>query len=205
MLLKQLAASLGALAGLLLAGTARAEEDTIRLKLTDSSAATKTLQGSDADLDADLIAVARGFGGRGFGGRGFGGFRGIGGFRGWGWGGFVSPSWGIGYGGNAVTVVAPSTLALEPDPADYTQPSDGTFPYDGGPRRPIPMPGSGVEPGESVPAPNLDPPASHKPTPNSPDRLKASERYVSLPAKKKGKWQYPAYGEKPRRAGGKGH
>jgi hypothetical protein len=112
-------------------------------------------------------------------------------------------------------VVAPSTLALEQGPAGYAQPGvpgpaapsvdDGTFPYDGGPRQPIPMPGPRVEPEESVPAPDLNPPASRKPTP-SPSGLKASERYVSLPGEKKtGKWQYPAYGEQPRRSAGKGN
>src|SRR5262249_35012576 len=56
---------------------------------------------------------------------------------------------------------------------------DGTYDYDGGPRVPIPMPGADPSTRELR------------------GGVSASDRAVSLPAK--GKWVYPAYGEKAHR------
>jgi len=58
-------------------------------------------------------------------------------------------------------------------------PADGTFPYDGGPARPVPMP-----------RPDLDAPPSK--APNGP--ATPAERMVSIPSNKK-PYAYPAYGD----------
>jgi len=73
-------------------------------------------------------------------------------------------------------------------------PQQGTFPYDGGPKSPVPMPR--IE--EAAPANN--PGSAIRP---------ADERFVSFPTPDlsaravgvapQGKWAYPAYGEQPRR------
>jgi len=83
MLAKQLAATLAVFAGLTLAGSARAEDDVIRLNLSGSSATTRTLEATDDDLVANVLDVAR-YGYRG-GYRGYhGGYRGYyGGYRGY--------------------------------------------------------------------------------------------------------------------------
>jgi hypothetical protein len=60
----------------------------------------------------------------------------------------------------------------------------GTFPYDGGPQRQIPMPAVGEMP---VSYPGQNKPAI------------VEDIVVKLPAKSSGKWTYPAYGEKPSR------
>jgi len=75
------------------------------------------------------------------------------------------------------------------------QANPGTFPYDGGPKAPVPMPRI-----EEAPRPPQDDGAVIRP---------ADERLVSLPTPDlsaanvngtgTGKWAYPAYGEKPKR------
>jgi hypothetical protein len=71
-----------------------------------------------------------------------------------------------------------------PAPSQPLPEGEQTFPYNGGPSTPVPMPE--VKPG----------PAS---TPNA--KVPAEGIPVSLTpgAKKSGKWAYPAYGEQPRR------
>jgi hypothetical protein len=72
--------------------------------------------------------------------------------------------------------------SAEPLPAPRpVAPSQGTFPYDGGPRAPVPMP-------KSDPAPTAAPPAA----------VPLEGRSVSLPGKP-AKLSYPAYGEPPAR------
>jgi len=69
--------------------------------------------------------------------------------------------------------------------------ADETFPYDGGPKNPVPMPSPSPE-------------EEAKPTVIPYGRLQPGETLVSYkPAeeKKTGKWNYPAYGEKPTRGG----
>jgi hypothetical protein len=68
---------------------------------------------------------------------------------------------------------------------------NGTYPYDGGPTSPAPIPGAGTTP-PSAPAPRVAPsPAVEVP---------ATGRLVSAQGSKStGKWIYPAYGEQPRR------
>jgi len=87
---------------------------------------------------------------------------------------------------------APSSTLPAPSPAPAMPNSDGTFPYDGGPRAPVPMPKADSEP---MRRPGLE-------------IRPATERMVSLEitspastAPAKGKWAYPAYGEEPRRTG----
>jgi hypothetical protein len=72
---------------------------------------------------------------------------------------------------------APSAEAL-PAPKPLPQPQ-GTYPYDGGPRVPVPMP-------KTDPAPMAAPPAT----------VPLEGRSVSLPARP-AKLSYPAYGEQP--------
>jgi hypothetical protein len=84
----------------------------------------------------------------------------------------------------------PATSLATPGPS-YASPSvpgpapagaaPGTFPYDGGPSLPVPMP--------SVPETE---------TGSQRGKGKSTELFVSLPAPA-AKWQYPAYGEKPTR------
>lgn len=68
---------------------------------------------------------------------------------------------------------APANSITPPQP-------DGTYPYDGGPQNPVPMP------------PKTEPSPTKQPTPSVP----LEGRLVSLP--KSGPFVYPAYGEKPR-------
>jgi hypothetical protein len=83
-----------------------------------------------------------------------------------------------------VTPFAPSLRAqpLLPDVAPRATPyqNDGTFPYDGGPRSPVPMP-------RAEPAPMSTPPPS----------VPLEGRSVSLPPTKVAKYAYPAYGDQP--------
>jgi hypothetical protein len=77
--------------------------------------------------------------------------------------------------------------AYMPRADDDIAPGDGTYPYDGGPTAPVPMPRPGAK---STPVPR--------------DTLSGSDRLISVtPAKKvekKGtKWAYPAYGEQAHR------
>jgi hypothetical protein len=79
-----------------------------------------------------------------------------------------------------------------PSPAPRVMPrADETFPYDGGPKNPIPMP-------------SLSPEDEARPSVIPRHRLEPDETLVSLKPKqaeekKSGKWNYPAYGEKPTR------
>jgi len=81
--------------------------------------------------------------------------------------------------------VPPGASALPQPRLDSTP---GTFPYDGGPKDPVPMPRI-EEPSAAAPAY---------------DMVIRPARLVSLeetPAKKPGKWVFPAYGEESRRSG----
>lgn len=87
--------------------------------------------------------------------------------------------------------IVPSTPAPAPStptPADPAPPmpnADGTYPYNGGPAAPVPMPRGGDE---AMTLPRV-------PTP-------VVDRWVSLKAEPvTGKYIYPAYGETPRRSG----
>jgi hypothetical protein len=66
-------------------------------------------------------------------------------------------------------------------PGDSYEAPGTTYPYDGGPRTPVPMPRADDS---ETGVPRLQTPAR--------------ERVVSTPAGT-GKWAYPAYGEAPRR------
>jgi hypothetical protein len=156
----------------------------------------------------------RGYGYRGYGYRGYG-YRGYG-YRGYGYGGYY-PWWGLGsywwpgygYGyypyysnyypstyyvypsdydyPTGLSTVIPSmppagtSLYTTPPPAAQPPAGTGTFEYDGGPRLPVPLP---------------LPKGEEKLTrlPNHP--MLVSDLAVSA---KSGKWNYPAYGEKPTR------
>jgi hypothetical protein len=300
MLSKQLAATLMTLAGLALAGTARADDDVIRLKGSQSSATTMNLKGNDADADANLYDVARFYGGRFYGGyRGFyggrayyrgyrgyyGGYRGFyggrrfygyrgfyggyypgyyagygyggyggygygypyyGGYGGYGYGGYGYggyASYGYGYGGyggygyggyggygyggypccakRLVASVSRTVIQQQPVPVQPNGPiqqvpqnqgagpgpgqvvpqvEEGTYPYNGGPRNSVPMPGATNNPQQPLNVPQVTPQAAQTPRLVPYDSLPDTDRYVSLPAAKKtGKWTYPAYGEQARR------
>jgi len=93
--------------------------------------------------------------------------------------------------------VAPGTaVPSEGTIVPGTPTNPGTYPYDGGPKAPVPMPRI-----EDSPAPPADD--------NGSAIRPANERLVSLPIPDlsaanvsgtgKGKWAYPAYGEKPQR------
>lgn len=172
----------------------------------------------------------RGFYTGGFYGRYYGGFRGFhGGFypryafapRAWGyyprtfgfhspvvsynygWG--FGPAWSYSYFPCAAPVVAApvTTLVIRP-PTTYSLPAtpatpapqapprmpsadDGTFQYDGGPMVPVPMPRQE----EQMELPRVPTPVSIREVSYVPTG--------SAPAT--GKWQFPAYGEQPRRTG----
>jgi hypothetical protein len=76
---------------------------------------------------------------------------------------------------------------------DYVPPimppaGDGTFPYDGGPSLPVPLPQAGQ------PVPQVQPPV---PSGDGPGQAAPAQgRIVSVPAAPKTKFAYPAYGEK---------
>jgi len=88
---------------------------------------------------------------------------------------------GSGGGYNGYSPVMPMPPADAPGPAPRPGPrDDGTYPYDGGPASPVPMP-------------NADPMPSREPVRPAP---KPEGRIVSLPAPKT-QFAYPAYGDKP--------
>ena len=120
--------------------------------------------------------------GLGYGGYGLGYGLGYGGYGlGIGYGGYFGPCAGTTAGVYTLSIPA-ATLGTPPvtELAPRMPSSDGTFPYDGGPRNPVP---------------NLKetPPSSI--TPRS---VPLEGRSVSLP-KATSKWSYPAYGETARR------
>jgi len=163
-----------------------------------------------------------------YGGYGYGGYGGYG-YGGYGYGGYCSPP--VVYSSyylnpcslpSTVTAMAPAvTLKIGPAPGvsgpilesapSLSQPvppstmqpipsgesalpqprldtTPGTFPYDGGPKDPVPMPRI-EEPPAAAPAY---------------DMVIRPAKFVSLtetPAKKPGKWVFPAYGEESRRSG----
>jgi hypothetical protein len=163
----------------------------------------------------------RGFGYGGYRGFGYGGYRGFGygGYRGFGYGGYYGPRfYGSYYYGptyysypsysypyysgyypisaTGAAVATQATVIRPAAPANYERPlpmpyaddqpapgQPGTYPYDGGPQRQVPMPSADESP---VRYPNRDKPAI------------VEDIVVKLPAKS-GKWNYPAYGEKPSR------
>jgi hypothetical protein len=126
----------------------------------------------------------------------------------WGWGGSplcytyynVSP-WYSGFSGwgspcsggtviGSVPTMPPASLSTVPTPAvplpapvpsPSADPTLGTFPYDGGPVNPVPTPRVEETPVRLPHGPSL-----------------IEDFVVSLP-EKAGKWNYPAYGEKPTR------
>jgi len=86
---------------------------------------------------------------------------------------------------------APPQQAPQQQAPQVMPKADETYPYDGGPKNPVPMPSQ---------APEED----ARPTVIPYGQLQPGETLVSLkPAqeKKTGKWNYPAYGEKPTRGG----
>jgi hypothetical protein len=92
---------------------------------------------------------------------------------------------------------APPRSGAQPQPAPEVIPQmpradESTYPYDGGPPNPIPMPPSSA-------------PSQDKPTVIPYDKLFPGETVVSVQPKSQeksgGKWNYPAYGEKPTRSG----
>jgi len=103
---------------------------------------------------------------------------------------------------------APQQYSYPQQQPSYRQPSapqqaapqvmpraEETYPYDGGPKSPVPMP-------ESLP----QQPEDARPTVIPFSKLAPDETLVSLKPKqseekKTGKWNYPAYGEKPTRGG----
>jgi hypothetical protein len=94
-------------------------------------------------------------------------------------GGVVSPDC---LPGTPTTPATPATPDATPKPAPpMPKTDDGTFPYDGGPMTPAPMPRAEPKPSVEVPP---------------------SGRLVShtIEPSPKSKWVYPAYGEKPRRS-----
>jgi hypothetical protein len=117
---------------------------------------------------------------------------------------YYYPSYsGYGYyspiGLSSTAVISAQTTVLRPAAANYDRPlpmpqadnepqlspsQSGTYPYDGGPQRQIPMPPAGES---SVGYPGLSKPAL------------VEDLVVKLPGKSSGKWTYPAYGETPSR------
>ena len=101
--------------------------------------------------------------------------------------------------GSTLSTLPAVTLSIRPSrpapemvgPSGGSAPEGGeTFPYDGGPRGPVPMPKAEDNP-TGVPA--------IRPIPAA----RGNARVVSLPGPEPttGKWAYPAYGEVPRRTG----
>jgi len=82
-----------------------------------------------------------------------------------------------------------------PTPKDAGSSKSGTFPYDGGPMAPVPMPKGANQ--NQAPADPQDDTQTVIPRITTP----ATDLLVSLPTANKGKWVYPAYGEAPRRTG----
>jgi len=80
---------------------------------------------------------------------------------------------------------APSVMLPADEPSLLpSTPGNGTYPYNGGPRTPVPMP----QADESATSyPRLTKPAL------------VEDLVVTLPGKSTGKWTYPAYGETPTR------
>jgi len=79
---------------------------------------------------------------------------------------------------------APKQMQKSPTAA----PQDRTFPYDGGPARPVPMPD------KPVPMPDGETPSK-----SGAPKLGPAERMISIPtAPAKKSYSYPAYGEKPK-------
>jgi hypothetical protein len=95
---------------------------------------------------------------------------------------YYAPSYcPIGYAGQSVPGQSSGYSATVPQ--GPMPPADGTYPYDGGPQSPVPMPKVEPAPSSSTPA---------KPT------APAEGRAVSLPAKSS-KYVYLGYGEQPER------
>jgi hypothetical protein len=152
---------------------------------------------------------------------GYYGYRGgyYGGYR----GGYRGGYWGISDPGDDYALTYPlcnnsygsRTLVIQPSSAYLPQPAqprqlpgptpiprmpnadEGTYPYDGGPMNPVPMP-------KQEARPTIVPYASVYPeerlvslTPDAPALLKVKSE------PKTGKWTYPAYGESPTRTGRK--
>jgi hypothetical protein len=141
-----------------------------------------------------------GYGGFGYGGLGYYGLGGYGyGYPGY-YGGFYGPCAGV--SGTVYTLSLPAGITVSPSyslpPAGSVTPStpaptmprdDGTYPYDGGPKNPVPMP-------KEAPAPSGSPGGT--PTKVLPRSVPLEGRSVSLP-RPATQWTYPAYGEQARR------
>ncbi len=88
--------------------------------------------------------------------------------------------------------IQPSTVMPRADDGITPLPPSGaeSYPYDGGPRAPVPMPPAE----DSVPSggPRIRP---------SPEVTGGRVVSLAIESAKTGKWQYPAYGELPRRSG----
>jgi len=94
----------------------------------------------------------------------------------------------------------PNETLPGPTPRIMPRADDGTFPYDGGPKAPVPMPK--IVPQQEMEARSLD----VRPTVVPFDSIYPDETLVSMKAKaektepKTGKWNFPAYGEVPTRS-----
>ncbi len=90
--------------------------------------------------------------------------------------------------GSTFSTLPAVTLSIRP--SRTTLEGGETFPYDGDPRSPVPMPKAESDPTDM---PRI------RPSP----AVRGSARVVSLPGPEAttGKWAYPAYGEMPRRTG----
>jgi hypothetical protein len=89
----------------------------------------------------------------------------------------ATPSFSLRLGSTAAVESVPYPQLLSPDAAPRT------YPYDGGPAVPVPLPKAAPE--------QLTPP---RPLPDAP-----ADRSVSLPASGGSKFAYPAYGDKPQK------
>jgi hypothetical protein len=153
-----------------------------------------------------------GYGGYGYGGYGYGygGYGGYGGYPSYYGGGYYCIS-DVGGAGvypvcsprSVVVVRQPTTYGVQPlQPGLQTQPrdpapipqmpraDDGTFPYDGGPKVPVPMPEASEDARPAL-VPRVRPQA---------DETVVSLKPRLVEEKKSGKWNFPAYGEQPTRS-----
>jgi len=99
----------------------------------------------------------------------------------------TAPSVGLDYQSSSPGYALPSPVPEGTNPTPVPPPGgNGTYPYDGGPRAPVPMPPADDT---SVQSLRLTKPAL------------VEDLVVTMPGKATGKWNYPAYGETPTRSG----
>src|SRR5579883_2108532 len=128
----------------------------------------------------------------GYGGYGYGLGYGLG-YGGYGYGGY---GYGCGTGfylgiSSSSTVITPAvTSSSTPPMAQPTTPPNGTFPYDGGPSNPVPLPMADPQPKAD---PQSIPPAN---PPTSTINLPVSGKSKTAPTLPTSPYKYKAYGEK---------